>query len=204
MFPSAQRKPIILLVLVIWLISLACSLLPKRVTQPNIYQEPDAESTDSLFADFEEDLLNDIQLKRTTHSSGTWYAARGDYLVLEGENWKLTDSFIELAFYQGPEGNLALGYSLRQEIWDNGDNYREEQHFSGSFNPETGELWGEVSVDGYMERGAASLAEGAQNYDNDYTTSWTAKFDGDRTVDGELYSEVPGLFKFQLNVIKGE
>ncbi len=115
----------------------------------------------------------------------------------------MTDSFIELAFYEGAEDNLVLGFAERWETHD-GDIYREEQKFSGSFNPETGELWGEVSVDGYMERTAASLANGAKSYNNDYTSTWWGKFDGVRTVDGEMYSESPDLFKFQLNVVKGE
>ena len=80
MSPSLRRPSFILIILAVWLLSLACSLLPKRLTQPNTYQVPASESTSTLFDDFEEDLQDDIQRERKTYTSGTWYAARGDYL----------------------------------------------------------------------------------------------------------------------------
>ena len=43
MSSSPRVKSLVLGVLAIWLLSQACSLIPKRVTQPNIYQEPEVE-----------------------------------------------------------------------------------------------------------------------------------------------------------------
>ncbi len=71
MSSSPRVKSLVLGVLAIWLLSQACSLIPKRVTQPNIYQEPEVESSTTLFADFEEDLLDDIQREIKNHTSGT-------------------------------------------------------------------------------------------------------------------------------------
>lgn len=163
-----------------------------------------APNYDRLFSNFDPTLKAQIMTDNNLGlEGGRWYAATGKFTNEDLVEQGVTENVIQMAFFSAGGEDTAYGFSHTVIKFEDGIVKTQDVRYTGNLDTTTNEISGVAAIQAEVVCPVSSDNDGCKGSTLDYEEYWSATWDGENSLSGELTSSlIPNLWIFELKVKK--